>query len=214
MQRLTAWRPHCAGAAIARPGDRGNSRFGRGGSRPGMRAAAPFASVRGVPGQVRALACPVGVAHIPRSRRSSSSATSVACACEPGRAGVPPNEPVLHRRRLTEARFQTTAVPRVLPQREVIRQTAQRVLDVTGARITEDPANGVVADGTVTNRSKVAQASLLVFAVARRGSAIVGAGRAIVSQLASGAAGPFQASLVGHALGARLTIFAAPADLR
>jgi hypothetical protein len=66
----------------------------------------------------------------------------------------------------------------------------------------------------VTNWSKVAQASLLVFAVARRGSAIVGAGRAIVSQLASGAAGPFQASLVGHALGARLTIFAAPADLR
>jgi hypothetical protein len=86
-------------------------------------------------------------------------------------------------------------------------------LAVTGARITEDPANGVVADGTVTNRSKVAQASLVVFAVARRGGAIVAAGRAIVSELAPGAAGPFQASLVGHALGARLSIFTPAADL-
>jgi len=85
---------------------------------------------------------------------------------------------------------------------------------VTGARITEDPANGVVATGMVTNRSKVAQASLVVFAVARRGGAIVGAGRAIVSQLAPGAASPFQASLVGHPLGARLAVFAPAADLR
>jgi hypothetical protein len=85
---------------------------------------------------------------------------------------------------------------------------------VTGARITEDPANGVVATGTVTNRSKVAQASLVVFAVARRGGAIVGAGRAIVSQLAPGAASPFQASLVGHPLGARLAVSAPAADLQ
>jgi hypothetical protein len=87
-------------------------------------------------------------------------------------------------------------------------------LAVTGARITEDPANGVVATGTVTNRSKVAQASLVVFAVARRGGAIVGAGRAIVSQLSPGAASPFQASLVGHPLGARVAIFAPAADLQ
>ena len=87
-------------------------------------------------------------------------------------------------------------------------------LAVTGARITEDPANGVVADGTVTNRSKVAQASLVVFAVARRGAAIVGAGRAIVSELAPGAASPFQASLVGRALRARLAISAPAADLQ
>jgi hypothetical protein len=87
-------------------------------------------------------------------------------------------------------------------------------LAVTGARITEDPANGVVASGTVTNRSKVAQASLVVFSVARRGGVIVGAGRAIVSQLQPGAASPFQASLVGHPLGARLSIFAPAADLQ
>jgi hypothetical protein len=87
-------------------------------------------------------------------------------------------------------------------------------LAVTGARITEDPANGVVADGTVTNSSRVPQASLVVFAVARRGGAIVGAGRAIVSELAPGATSPFQASLVGHALGARLSIFAPAADLQ
>ena len=86
-------------------------------------------------------------------------------------------------------------------------------LAVIGARITEDPANGVVATGTVTNRSKVAQASLVVFAVARRGGAIVAAGRAIVSDLAPGAASPFQATLVGHPLGARLEVFAPAADL-
>ena len=90
---------------------------------------------------------------------------------------------------------------------------ASPALSVAGARITEDPANGVVAAGTVINRSKVAQASLVVFAVARRGGVIVGAGRAIVSELAPGAAGPFQASLVGHPLGARLAIFAPAADL-
>jgi hypothetical protein len=92
--------------------------------------------------------------------------------------------------------------------------TASPALAVTGVRITEDPANGVVAAGTVTNRSKVAQASLVVFAVARRGGAIVGAGRSIVSELAPGAASPFQASLVGHPLGARLAIFAPAANLQ
>jgi hypothetical protein len=91
--------------------------------------------------------------------------------------------------------------------------TTSPALAVTGARITEDPANGVVATGTVTNHSKVAQASLVVFAVARRGGAIVGAGRAIVSALAPGGASPFQASLVGHPLGARLAISAPAADL-
>jgi hypothetical protein len=88
------------------------------------------------------------------------------------------------------------------------------LIAVTGARITEDPANGVVAEGTVTNRSKVAQASLVVFAVARSGGAIVGAGRAMVSELAPGAANPFQASLVGHPLGARLSIFAPAVNLK
>lgn len=92
--------------------------------------------------------------------------------------------------------------------------TASPAIAVTGARITEDPANGVVAEGTATNRSKVAQASLVVFAVARRGGAIVGAGRAIVSELAPGATSPFQASLVGHPLGARLSIFAPGVNLK
>jgi hypothetical protein len=85
-------------------------------------------------------------------------------------------------------------------------------LAITGARISEDPANGVVATGTVTNRSKVAQSSLVLVAVARRGSAIVGAGRAVVAELAPGASSPFQASLVGQALGARLAVSAPPAS--
>lgn len=85
-------------------------------------------------------------------------------------------------------------------------------LDVSGARVTEDPANGVVATGTVANRTKLRQSSLVVFAVARRDGKIVAAGRAIVSELAPGAAAPFQASLVGRASGARLEVFAPPAS--
>jgi hypothetical protein len=87
------------------------------------------------------------------------------------------------------------------------------VIAVSGARIAEDPANGVVASGTVTNRSKVAESSLVVFTVARRGAKIVAAGRAIVAELAPGASSPFQASLVGQALGAHPQVSAAPASL-
>ncbi len=89
---------------------------------------------------------------------------------------------------------------------------APGALAVTGARIGEDPANGVVATGTVTNRSRIAQSSLVLFAVARRGGTIVGAGRAVVAELAPGASAPFQASLVGQALGARLEVSAPPAS--
>ncbi|HEV2974372.1 MAG TPA: hypothetical protein VGX69_05170 [Solirubrobacteraceae bacterium] len=85
-------------------------------------------------------------------------------------------------------------------------------LAISAARITEDPANGTVATGTVANRSKVAQSSFAVFAVARRGGAIVAAGRAIVPELAAGASAPFQASLVGQASGARLLLYAPPAS--
>jgi hypothetical protein len=85
-------------------------------------------------------------------------------------------------------------------------------LTVSGARIAEDPANGIVAGGAVANHSTVAQSSLVVFAVARRGGTIVAAGRAIVPELAPAASAPFQASLVGRTSGARLEVFAPPAS--
>lgn len=88
----------------------------------------------------------------------------------------------------------------------------QPAVAVSAARISEDPANGVIAGGTVVNRSKVAQSGLAVFAIARRGGKIVAAGRAIVPELAPGASTSFQASLVGAPSGARLAVVASPAD--
>ena len=88
----------------------------------------------------------------------------------------------------------------------------QPEVSLSGARISEDPANGVVATGTVANRSKVAQSGLAVFAVARRAGKIVAAGRAIVPELAPAGSAPFQASLVGDASGAQLDVAAPPAS--
>jgi hypothetical protein len=83
-------------------------------------------------------------------------------------------------------------------------------LSISGVRVSEDPANGVIASGTVTNRSAVSQRELVLFGVARRGGRVVAAGRGVLAQLASGASAPFQVSLVGDARGARVEI-AAPA---
>lgn len=88
------------------------------------------------------------------------------------------------------------------------------VLTVAGAKLSEDPASGWIAEGTVANRSKLAQGGLVLFAVARRGGKIVAAGRGIVSQLAPGASAPFQASLVGDAQGAEVQVAAPPASFR
>jgi hypothetical protein len=77
-------------------------------------------------------------------------------------------------------------------------------LTTAGAKMSEEPATGTVADGTVTNGSKVAQSGLVIYAVARRDGKIVAAGRSIVPQLTPAASAPFQAALVGDAQGAQL----------
>ena len=87
-------------------------------------------------------------------------------------------------------------------------------LAVSGVRLSEDPASGVIATGTIENRSHVAQSSLVVFAVARRGKQIVAAGRAIVPELAGDASAPFQISFAGDARGAQLQVLAPPTNLR
>ena len=83
-------------------------------------------------------------------------------------------------------------------------------LAVAGAKLSEDPASGPIAEGTVANRSKVAQSGLVLFALARRAGKIVAAGRAVVPELAPGASAPFQASLVGDAHGAGVQVLAPP----
>jgi len=85
-------------------------------------------------------------------------------------------------------------------------------LTVAEAKLSEDPASGTTAEGTVANRSKVAQSGLVLFALARRAGKIVGAGRAVVAELAPGASAPFQASLVGDAHGAGVQVSAPPAS--
>jgi hypothetical protein len=85
-------------------------------------------------------------------------------------------------------------------------------LTIAAAKISEDPASGVIAEGTVTNSSKVSQGGLVVFALARRGARIVAAGRAVVAELAPGSSAPFQASLVGDARGAGLELDAPAAS--
>jgi hypothetical protein len=84
-------------------------------------------------------------------------------------------------------------------------------LAVVGTHLSEDPASGLVATGTVKNRSQTGQRSLVVFAVGRRAGKIVAAGRAVVPELAANAAASFQVSFVGDANGARLQFVAPPA---
>lgn len=56
--------------------------------------------------------------------------------------------------------------------------------------------------GTVHNDSGVAQQSLVVYGLARRGPRVVAAGRAVLSELKAHASMPFQVLLIGSASGA------------
>lgn len=86
-------------------------------------------------------------------------------------------------------------------------------LTIGATQLSEDPASGTVANGSVRNRSAVEQRGLVVFAVGRRAGRVVAAGRAIVPELAAGASAPFQVSLVGEAKGAQLQIAAPPSSV-
>jgi hypothetical protein len=83
-------------------------------------------------------------------------------------------------------------------------------LAVSDVRLSEDPASGLIATGTVANRSHVPQRSLVVFAIARRSGRVVAAGRAIVPELVAGASAPFQIAFAGEARGARLEVLVPP----
>jgi hypothetical protein len=93
--------------------------------------------------------------------------------------------------------------------------TAQRIpaIDVEGLHEVEDPATGIAEVGTVRNHSQIAQRSLVIFAIARRGGAIVAAGRAVLSEVGPGAATPFQMFFIGDPRGAELQASAPPTTL-
>jgi hypothetical protein len=86
-------------------------------------------------------------------------------------------------------------------------------LTVGATQLGEDPANGLVATGNVSNRSRVEQRGLVLFAVGRRAGRIVAAGRAVVPELAPNAKASFQISLVGDAKGATLSFVVPPSSL-
>ena len=80
---------------------------------------------------------------------------------------------------------------------------------VQGLRPSEE-SGSAGATGTVQNRSKIAQRSLVVFVLARHAGKIVGAGRAVLPAVAPGSSAAFQVFLVGEAHGATLEASAPP----
>lgn len=84
---------------------------------------------------------------------------------------------------------------------------------MTAGRLTleSDGAGGTEGRGRLQNRSSEPQRAVTVYAVARRGSKVVAAGRALVDRVAAGAAAPFAIYFIGDPKGARISVSAAPA---
>jgi hypothetical protein len=80
------------------------------------------------------------------------------------------------------------------------------------ASVTDRGSNlgGPYLDGTVLNRTGVAQRNMPVFAVALRGARVVAAGRALVPSLAAAGRASFRIYLVGSLAGARIELTTAP----
>jgi hypothetical protein len=79
---------------------------------------------------------------------------------------------------------------------------------VTGVHVFDDPTNGVGAEGTVLNRSAVAQQELVVFAIALRAGKIVAAGRAVLPEAPAHSSTSFQIFFIGNPKGASLQLSA------
>jgi hypothetical protein len=86
-------------------------------------------------------------------------------------------------------------------------------LDIRGAHLVEDPANGAGVQGTIDNRSSTAQQNLVIYAVARRGGKVMAAGRAVLAGLSGNTASPFQIYFIGNPAGAKLELSAPPSTL-
>jgi hypothetical protein len=86
-------------------------------------------------------------------------------------------------------------------------------LSTEAVHLFEDPTNGVGAQGNVVNHSSVTQRNLVVYVLARRGGAVVAAGRAVLPLAAAGAATAFQVFFVGSPQGAQLQATAPPTTL-
>jgi hypothetical protein len=83
-------------------------------------------------------------------------------------------------------------------------------VSVSGLHTFADPSNGLGAEGTVTNSSKVAQQKLVMYVVARRGANVVAAGRAVLPEVGAGRRATFQVFFIGSPRGAKLEASAPP----
>jgi hypothetical protein len=100
------------------------------------------------------------------------------------------------------------SVSAVVGEAPAARGSAPR-LRVAGVHATEE-AGSAGAAGTVKNESQITQQSLVVYVLARRAGRVVAAGRAVLPEVAAGAAVPFQAFFTGVAKGAQLQASAPP----
>jgi hypothetical protein len=83
---------------------------------------------------------------------------------------------------------------------------------LTGVHANEEGGSSGVA-GTVHNDSAVAQRELVVYGIARRGTRIVAAGRAVLGDVAAHGSSPFQVLFIGSAAGAKVEASAPPSTL-
>jgi hypothetical protein len=78
-------------------------------------------------------------------------------------------------------------------------------LTIEHAKLAAEAGTEATMSGTVVNHGQVAQQDLVVYAVARRGSKIVAAGRAVLPEVPPGTSAPFQIYFVGDPKGAKIS---------
>jgi hypothetical protein len=87
-------------------------------------------------------------------------------------------------------------------------------LEIEGAHLRNDPVSGISVAGRVVNHSHILQRRLPVFCVARKGDAVVAAGRAILEKVKPGKSAPFTVFFIGNPRNARLTVTPLPSTLK
>ena len=100
-----------------------------------------------------------------------------------------------------------TGVTAKLGEGEPLGASGAQQLPVSGT-VSEPGSEGGTVEGTVTNPSASSQHEVVVYAVARRATRTVAAGRAVLASLAGGASSHFQLFLIGNPSGATLSLVA------
>jgi hypothetical protein len=107
-----------------------------------------------------------------------------------------------------------TAVTAEVGEGKPVKGAAPKVA-VSSYHLGEEPGGLPVLQGTLANRSSLAQSELAIYAVASAGGRVQAAGRAVLPSLATGASASFQIFLIGTVPhGAHITLDAPPTVLR